>query len=101
MKVVVSKSSGKATAIIKAKYFSKREFSRRAKEEAYVGLTTKFLIQEEAFVERYPSMPLIMFIDMDADFLPPKHAIRRLVTTGWDVTFSIEQLNLLLERLSR
>ena len=88
-------------AILKTKYFREQEFPRRAKEEGYVGLTTTFELEGSEFVPRYPSTPLIMFVDMDASLQPPEHAIRRLSTCGWDVFFSIQKLVDYLEELER
>lgn len=92
MKVIVRRADQKPIAIIKAKYFRKQEFPRRAKEESYVGLTTKYDYDSGKFFERYPGIPLIMFVDMDVSLKPPPHAVTRLVTAGWDVFFSIEDL---------
>lgn len=92
MKVIVSSLNKKPIAIIKAKYFRKQEFPRRAKEEAYVGLTTKYDYIDNQFVEKYSDLPIIMFVDMDENLVPQEYAITRLVTAGWDVFFSVEKL---------
>jgi uncharacterized protein (DUF2147 family) len=99
LKVVCVKETGKPIAIIKAKYFRKQEFPRRAKEEAYVGITTKFNYIDGNFIEHYPGIPLIMFVDMDTELCPPEYAITRLVTSGWEVFFTIEELEKYLNSL--
>lgn len=92
MKVICTKDTNSPLAILKAKYFRKPEFARRVKEEAYVGLTTKFTYHDGSFEERYPKVPLIMFVDMDMQLVPQEYAVRRLVTAGWDVFFSVGSL---------
>ncbi len=99
LKVIIRISDKKPLAIIKAKYFRKQEFPRRAKEEAYVGLTLKFSYNAGFFHEHYPSMPIIMFVDMDADLVPQEYAVRRLATAGWEIFFSIDSLRDFLEGL--
>lgn len=101
MKVIISSSDKKPIAIIKAKYFRKQEFPRRAKEEAYVGLTTKYDYIDKQFVEKYPDLPMIMFVDMDENLIPQEYAITRLVTTGWDVFFSVEKLKEFLTKYAK
>lgn len=91
MKVIVSKSTGKPLAIIKAKYFRKQEFPRRAKEESYVGLTTKYQLTDNEFTEKY-NLPIIMFVDMDSELIPPEYSVTRLMTSGWEVFFSVNEL---------
>lgn len=97
LKVIVSKKTSQPIAIIKAKFFRRQEFSRRAKEEAYVGFTTKFALLDGEFLERYPNIPLIMFVDMTA-ISPPDYAIRRLTTAGWEIFFSTDELQNFLLR---
>lgn len=107
--VVLSKRTGRPLAILKVKYFSRREFARRCKEEAYVGFTTKFryvgstLFGQGAgcFEERYKNIPLIMFVDMDEDFDPPVYAVRRLVTAGWEAFFDVRRLEAFVADLER
>jgi hypothetical protein len=101
MKVILRRQGDTPIAIIKAKYFNKPEFPRRAKEEGYVGLTTKYQYTNSAFQERYPGTPLIMFIDMNARVKPAEHAVRRLVTLGWDVFFKVDSLRVFLDQLPR
>jgi hypothetical protein len=91
MKVVQKKDTRQPIAILKAKFFRRQEFPRRAKEEAYVGFTSKYALQGGAFVARYPNLPLVMFVDM-ADIEPPDYAVRRLTTAGWEVFFSVDDL---------
>lgn len=100
MKVAISKRMRQPVAIIKAKFFRRQEFPRRAKEEAYVGFTTKYALAGGVFQKRYPSIPMIMFVDMAA-FSPPDYAIRRLSTAGWDVFFSIDELRAFLSSRGR
>jgi hypothetical protein len=97
LKVICDRETREPLAIIKAKYLRKQEFPRRAKEEAYVGLTLKHSFSGGAFIETYPSIPLIMFVDMDKKLNPPPYAVTRLVTSGWDVYFSIEELKAFLK----
>ena len=97
LKVVID-SKDKPVAIIKAKYFRKQEFPRRAKEEAYVGLTAKYDLVESEFRARY-KLPFIMFVDMDEKLVPPEFALVRLVTTGWLPIFHIDELHKYLKKL--
>lgn len=90
LKVVIDKHS-KPKAIIKVKYFRQQEFPRRAKEESYVGITTKYTLEKNKFTPRY-TLPLVMFVDMDEKLVPPEFAIRRLVAYGWNVFFKVDQL---------
>lgn len=96
LKVVVD-SNNQPIAIIKVKYFRKQEFPRRAKEEAYVGLTSKFILDGDNFKLRY-DIPFVMFIDMDLTLIPPEFAVRRLVFYGWNVFFKSDSLIKFLER---
>jgi len=91
LKVIVSKTNNKPLAILKAKYFRKQEFPRRSKEESYVGLTTKYKIENDKFVEKY-NLPIIMFVDMDKELMPPEYSVIRMFTSGWEVFFSIDTL---------
>ncbi|SDZ79810.1 hypothetical protein SAMN05421743_101240 [Thalassobacillus cyri] len=100
MKVIRLRETKVPLAIIKAKYFSEREFGRRAKEEAYVGITTKYIYNNGSFVERYKGLPLIMFVDMDEKLIPQEYFIRRLINTGWTVFFSIETLRQFLKDIA-
>jgi len=90
LKVVLSPSK-KPLCFLKAKYFREQEFPRRCKEEAFVGLTLKYRYTNGNFVPRH-KIPLVMFIDMASDFVPPVSAIKRLVSFGWDISFSIDGL---------
>ncbi len=91
MKVILKKGTKQPRAILKAKFFRRQEFPRRAKEEAYVGFTSKYVLQNGVFVARYPELPFVMFVDM-AEIEPPDYAVRRLSTAGWDVFFSVDAL---------
>ena len=95
MKVVINRQTQRPVAIIKAKFFRRQEFPRRAKEESYVGFTTTFTLINGDFRERYVGVPLVMFVDM-ATSPPPSYAVRRLVTAGWEVFFSIDELRMFL-----
>lgn len=97
LKVVVDKK-GLPKAIIKAKYFRKQEFPRRVKEEAYVGLTTKYELNAKEFSTRY-KLPFIMFVDMDTNLVPPEFAVVRLTTTGWLPFFKVEEIRKFLKSL--
>jgi len=97
LKVICDRRTSKPLAIIKAKYFRKQEFPRRAKEEAYVVLTLKYSLSGGRFVESYPGIPLIMFVDMDKTLKPPPFAVTRLVMVGWDVYFSLDSLKKFLK----
>lgn len=92
LKVIVRRSDQKPLAILKAKYFRKQEFPRRAKEESYVGLTAKYDYIDGHFIEKYKGIPFLMFVDMEKSLQPPSYAITRMVTSGWDVFFSIKEL---------
>lgn len=99
IKVIVSKKSGRPIAIIKGKFFRQQEFGRRAKEEAFVGFTTKFVYSGGTFQERYPDIPLIMFVDIEPTCQPLEYAVTRLVTAGWEVFFSINRLKSYLDAI--
>jgi len=101
LRVVVDKKTKQPLAIIKAKFFREPEFPRRVKEEAYVGLTIKYEYEDGVFRQRYEDIPLIMFVDMARSLHPPEYAVRRLVTAGWDVFFSIDELRGYLDQLPR
>jgi len=100
IKVVNNINTGNNVALIKAKYYRQQEFARRCKEESFVGLTAKYLWDGNIFKERYPGLPMIMFVDMDECLVPPEYAITRLVSAGWDVFFSIDSLRAYLDKLS-
>lgn len=100
MKVITSKKTGTPLAILKAKYFRRQEFPRRVKEESYVGLTTKYKLAADKFEHRY-DVPLIMFVDMDTELVPPEYSVRRLATAGWEVFFSIDKLKEHLKGLEK
>jgi hypothetical protein len=85
MKVIVGKHTRRPVAVIRAKFFRQQEFGRRAKEDAYVGLTTRFQYMNGVFEERYPGIPLILFVDMESTCEPLEYAITRLITAGWEV----------------
>jgi hypothetical protein len=89
---VVLNALEEPVAIIKGKFFSQNEFPRRAKEETYLGVTLMHHRDGDTFPQRYGGLPLIMFVDMDADTAAPVHAITRLVTAGWHLVFSIDEL---------
>ncbi len=92
MKVVVSKTRRKPIAIIKAKFFRQPEFPRRAKEEAYVGLTSQYDYINGEYVHSYGNIPFIMFVDMADHYTPPAFAIRRLLNYGWIPYFDAAKL---------
>jgi hypothetical protein len=97
LRVIVNSRSGTPRAIIKAKFFRQQEFARRAKEEAYVGLTLMHDYASGRFVPRYGSLPLIMFVDMDSTVNPPEFALRRLLNSGWLPTFTMDGLLRLID----
>ncbi len=97
LKVVLGRH-GRPIAVIKAKYFRKPEFPRRAKEEAYVGLTAKYDLKGSKFTSRY-NLPFIMFVDMDVTLTPPEFALVRLVAAGWLPVFKISDLRDYLQTL--
>ncbi|MGL5470295.1 MAG: hypothetical protein ACRDCT_19230 [Shewanella sp.] len=88
---VVKDASGKIVCVLKAKFFRIQEFPRRCKEEAFVGLSLKYHWSGKTFSKRF-TPPLIMYVDMASDCVPPAHAIKRLMSFGWQVVFSTEQL---------
>lgn len=108
LKAVLRRNNRRLLAILKAKSFRGPEFARRVKEEAYVGITTKFTYESNSagtigepghFRERYVGIPLIMFVDMEEDLDPPTYAVRRLVTAGWQAFFSVDSLISYLKEL--
>jgi hypothetical protein len=88
---VVKDATGKIVCVLKAKFFRIQEFPRRCKEEAFVGLSLKYQLSGQTFSKRF-TPPLIMYVDMAADCVPPAYAIKRLMSFGWQVVFSTEQL---------
>lgn len=99
LKVIRSRTTQKNLAIVKGKFFRQPEFPRRAKEEAYVGLTAKYSLVDNVFSERYPGLPFIMFIDMADNYTPPAFAIRRLAGYGWHPFFQLDKLITYLKEL--
>ena len=95
LKLVASKS-GSPICLLKAKFFREQEFPRRCKEEAFVGLSLKFKFEGGKFSLRR-KLPLIMFVDMPRDCDPPDYSVRRLVSFGWQVVFSTDDLYKLIE----
>lgn len=100
LKVVRRVDTGKSVAIIKGKFFRKPEFPRRAKEEAYVGVTASFDLQNNQFEPRYPRKPLIMFVDMQDSWTPPAFALKRLIGYGWYPFFQLGKLKEFLDSIS-
>lgn len=95
---IVKDANGKFKCVLKAKFFRTAEFARRCKEEAFVGLTLKYSYTGGVFRERL-NVPLVMFIDMATDCTPPAHAVKRLISFGWHVVFSIDELITYLESI--
>lgn len=93
-------SEDKPLAIIKAKFFRGPEFARRAKEEAFIGITSNFNFINNEFKKVYTHLPFIMFIDMPEDLIPSDYPLRRLQRSGWNVFFSIGELKKFLQALS-
>ena len=100
LKVIQRVSTKENIAIIKGKFFRQPEFPRRVKEEAYVGVTTSYTLENNVFVSRYPGKPLIMFIDMQNNWTPPSFAVKRLIGYGWHPFFELSQLKGYLDTLS-
>ena len=88
---VVLDGGGRVLAVIKAKFFRSQEFPRRCKEEAFVGLSLKYIHSNGSFGKRI-TVPLIMFVDMASDCKPPLYAVKRLASFGWKVVFSTDEL---------
>lgn len=88
---VVKNTAGKAVCLLKAKFFRIEEFPRRCKEEAFVGLTLNYGYACEKFSRRL-NIPLVMFVDMPIDCKPPIHAVKRLISFGWQAVFSTDEL---------
>jgi len=86
----------KAIAVIKSKYFREQEFPRRCKEEAFIALSIKYGFEKGTFFQKL-NLPLIMFLDIDKDFSPPKYAVARLKAFGWTPVFTIDHLMSLLD----
>ncbi|WP_218241201.1 hypothetical protein [Comamonas fluminis] len=93
---IVKDSTGKIVCFLKAKFFRIQEFPRRCKEQAFVGISLKYQLSNQTFIKRF-SAPLIMYVDMAEDCVPPEYAIKRLMSFGWQVVFSVEDL---IQRLS-
>ncbi len=89
--VGITRPSGELAGILKAKFFREPEFPRRCKEEAYVAFTMRHRVDEQQIAPVFLP-PLIMFIDMAEDLVPPPRALRRLQGFGWTVAFRIDQL---------
>jgi hypothetical protein len=87
----IKDGSGKTICLIKAKFFREQEFPRRCKEEAFVGLTLKHRYETGKF-QNGINVPLIMFLDMASDCMPPQHAVKRLISFGWHAVFSTDEL---------
>lgn len=100
LKVVRDTNTKKNIAIIKGKFFRQPEFPRRVKEESYVAITAKYDLIKNAFIEKYPKMPFIMFIDMAQNYTPPAFAIRRLINYGWHPFFQLDRLMTYLNNLN-
>lgn len=100
LKVIHNTDTKKNLAIVKGKFFRQPEFPRRVKEESYVGLTAKYDLIDNTFVEKYPNLPFIMFIDMAQNYTPPAFAIRRLINYGWIPFFQLNKLMAYLNKLN-
>lgn len=100
LKVIRNTNTKKNLAIVKGKFFRQPEFPRRVKEESYVGITAKYDLIDNAFVEKYPNMPFIMFIDMAQNYTPPAFAIRRLINYGWRPFFQLDRMMAYLDKLN-
>lgn len=92
LKVVSVPATKRPIAILKAKYFRQQEFARRAKEEAFVGLTLLHRFHNGHFVRKYSNLPLVMFIDCEPDCRAHSHSLIRLITVGWTVFFSPNEM---------
>lgn len=100
LKVIRDTDTKKNLAIVKGKFFRQPEFPRRVKEESYVGITAKYDLIDNVFVEKYPNIPFIMFIDMAQNYTPPAFAIRRLINYGWQPFFQLNRLMTYLNKLN-
>lgn len=96
---VIQNAEHRNLAVVKGKFFRKQEFPRRAKEEAYVGITAQYDLVRDQFIRRYPTLPFVMFIDMAEGYTPPGFALRRLINYGWIPFFQLDKLKLFLEEL--
>lgn len=99
LKLVADKNNN-ILCILKGKFFRDQEFPRRCKEEAFVSLSLKFTYLNSNFEERFPNIPLIMFVDMNTGCNPPLHALNRLMAFGWKPFFNIEDLVADLKQVS-
>lgn len=88
---IIKNPAGEVVCLLKAKFFRSPEFPRRCKEEAFVGLTLKYRYANNAFSKRL-DIPLVMFIDMASDCTPPIYSVKRLISFGWHVVFSTDEL---------
>lgn len=91
LKVVLT-PEGKIACLLKTKFFRTQEFPRRCKEEAFVGLTLKYKYTGNTTFAKRLNVPLIMFVDMASDCVPPAHAVKRLISFGWHAVFSTDEL---------
>lgn len=96
---LIADQNNNILCVLKAKFFRDQEFPRRCKEEAFVGLSLKYTYDGTTFTERFPQIPLFMFIDMNIDCTPPSHALNRLKSFGWVPFFDIEDLILALNEV--
>lgn len=78
-------------ALLKGKFFSIKEFSRRCKEESFTGITIQNAFFNGEFVKRH-ELPIIMFIDMEDGFEPPEFSLRRLAGFGWTIAFNEKEV---------
>ena len=99
LKVIQDTEHMKNLAVVKGKFFRRQEFPRRAKEEAYVGITAQYDLLNGQFTKKYPDLPFVMFIDMAEGYTPPEFALRRLVNYGWIPFFQLDKLKLFLKEL--
>ena len=83
--------TGDLVCLLKAKFFRAPEFPRRCKEEAFVGLTLKYKYSTGVFTKRI-GVPLVMYVDMASDYSPDSYSVKRLISFGWKVVFSSDEL---------
>lgn len=91
---------GSPLAYLKAKYFRQQEFERRAKEEAFVGLT---LVSgwDGVVKKNETAIPVIMYVDTDDDpsTVKVKRSLAKLQAFGWLTCLGSDDLKVTLDRL--
>lgn len=89
--LAVISPNGKPICLIKGMFFRDKEFPRRVKEQSFVGLTLRYSCVGDRFNLKQ-EYPLILFVDMPENYIPPQHSIECLLAFGWVPFFRIQDL---------